>query len=344
VSHTFSYEKQHYVSQVLLRRFTAGDRRVQRFCLATNKWDARSPKRIFRGRGYNQVTLNGAVHNKVDESLKKYENALPTVLRALDDIVSGKITHLEQEVYENLLWYCAHLWCLSPFAKAVAPLNYIVQLDFDLKHGRTDLLKGIGIHESQFQTILDLHSAGRKFIFHGKDYLQVVFGVNFSQNISWEFESLKYIKWTVYHSPIEIPVPDVAFLKFYEQGSGSHLYFLPIAPKLILAGGVKEKTKLTKQAETSIGVDMLDQSLAEYIVEILCSSGITALACNSRTLDIVGLRDRARKKGITFAQIKNLDEVFAAGTTELRDDLMLMPTTEAEYNTFLKGFIEGVKL
>jgi hypothetical protein len=97
---------------------------------------------------------------------------------------------------------------------------------------------------------------------------------------------------------------------------------------------------MNRHTDTTIRVDTLTANYAEYIVETICLAGITAIACQTRTHDILKLRDRAFKRGTRFAKIKSLDEIFAAGTKELKGPLMLVPTTLDNYRAFVNSFIE----
>ena len=97
---------------------------------------------MFSRQGYTQLIAYGTLDNTLEESLSQREDKLPQVLEALDKAAANGIsTDLEKEVFNNLICYCSYLWSISPFAKAVAPLEYVMQLDLDLKNGRTDLLK-----------------------------------------------------------------------------------------------------------------------------------------------------------------------------------------------------------
>lgn len=337
---------QHYVSQVLLRRFIDDTGVLQRFCLKSNTWNQKSPKAVFSRIGYNQVIINGVHDDSLEESFTRLEDKLPEVLKALDTVANGGSTRLEEAVYNNLMWYCAYLWNMSPFAKATAPMHFLLQLDSDLKFGRTDLLKAMAIPERDFKSILDLHSKGQKFILQGGDYLQVIFRIVFNNKCPWEFDALSRIKWKVYHSPIEVPVPDVVFLKFYDKPQQAHVHVFPLAPKLVLIGSVKSHVQLLKRAETTIERDTLTQDEADYIVQAICLSGITAIASNTRAHDIRMLRQLAEQRGISFAKIKDLNAILTAGTKEMKGNLMLMPVTNEQYKSYMNSFVDnsGVKL
>jgi hypothetical protein len=314
---------------------------LQRFCLRGNKWKAVGPAGVFYRPGYTQHIANGATDDSLEKTFKTLEDTLPTVLTALDRAANGGNTKLDEDAYAKLFSYCAHLWCMSPFAKAAATINFLVQLDSDLKVGWTELLKLIGIQEQEFPTVVKLHSEGAKFVLSGGNYLQTMFRVHFNQKCAEEFMAFRhFIKWTLYHSPLEIPVPDVAFMKFHDKALNAHVHVLPISPKLVLIGNAECGVRMNRHTDTTIRIDSLTASHAEYIVETICLSGITAIACQTRTHDILNLRDRAFKRGTRFAKIKNLDEIFTAGIKELKGPLMLVPTTLDNYRAFVNSFIE----
>src|SRR5665647_2566741 len=128
---------QHYVSQALLRRFTTKER-LQRYSIKYGKWDTSAPRSVFSGRGHNQLLAFGTYDDRLDEKLKEYEDRLPTTLSALDDAAIKRTAQFDVEVYENLCWYCAYLWNMSPFGKVKAAVDFVVKLDMDLKRGNVE--------------------------------------------------------------------------------------------------------------------------------------------------------------------------------------------------------------
>lgn len=72
-------------------------------------------------------------------------------------------TELPLAVYENLCWYCAFIKRLSPFAKAAAPADFIIQLDMELENGRDDTLREVlKFPEEVIQFYRREHVLGRK--------------------------------------------------------------------------------------------------------------------------------------------------------------------------------------
>src|SRR5450756_189324 len=102
----------HYVSQVLLRRFT-DKKRLQKYTLKYGKWSPSAPKSIFSELGYNQLLAFDKFNNDLDARLKALEDTLPLTLDALDNAAKVKESKLYPEIYERMCSYCAFIWNLS---------------------------------------------------------------------------------------------------------------------------------------------------------------------------------------------------------------------------------------
>lgn len=331
------YQNQHYVSQVLLRRFTQ-DRQLQRFSLQHNRWKGVSTKQVFSFPGYTQVLASGVLDNSLETTFHKLENKFNSIMLVLDDIATRQGTHtLPVEVFENLFWYCAFLWRMSPFCKAVAPCEFVLQLDRELEHGRGESLRLLGIQEDNIQQIILFHASGKKMILRGDDYEQVMYRIQFARKFRGDYQMFRhFVKWTVYNSPIELPISDIAFFHFNNQASNSVIYALPLSPNLILIGVNKIGT-IHSSTETIIKSDTLTQNEAEYFLDAICLSGITAIACKTRTHDIVSLRKRGEEKGIGLSKLNDPDAVLSAGTKSFDGPLMVSPATLDEYKAFLNA-------
>src|SRR5271170_7579387 len=103
------FQNQHYVSQVLLRRF-AEKGFLQRFDIRWNKWKRISPRQVFSKLGYTQLIAYGETDDSLEKSFKKIEDIFPTTLNALDEAAGKNNSELPVSIYENLFWYCAYLW------------------------------------------------------------------------------------------------------------------------------------------------------------------------------------------------------------------------------------------
>jgi hypothetical protein len=335
------HQNQHYVSQVLLRRFSDKGF-LQRFSVKTNTWKRVSPRRVFSGLGYTQLMAYGEMDTSLEESFGKIENALPKTLHALDDAATRVRTEIPADIWDNLIWYCAYLWRISPFAKAVAPIEFVYQLNMDLGQGRTDLLALLGITESDIQRIKSLYANGARFIIQGNNYLQLVYRIQFVRKCKEDYMRLRHFtNWVLYNSPVELPLSDVAFCEFVENASQKHWHVLPLAPRLVLVGTRKIGVELRPSSGAVLRSETLTSGQAEYFLDAICLSAFTALAFHSKVDDVPMLRRRAIERGLTFAKIKNLDEVLKACTRPFNGPFLIQPATKGEYAAFMKSSVEN---
>jgi serine/threonine protein kinase len=218
----------------------------------------------------------------------------------------------------------------------------VCQLDMDLGKEQTDLLTCLGINESDSRSIVNLHANGMKFIFRGSHYLQLLYRVQFVRKCKEDFMRLRYFtKWTLYCSPLELPLSDVAFFQFFDQGSRTHVHVLPLAPQLVLVGTAESGVQIKASSDAELKTDRLTASEAEYFHDAICLSALTALVFKRRSSDVTVSRKRAVEKGISFTKIKNLDSVLSAGTQQFNGPLVLQPVSNDEYVAYLKSFVEN---
>ena len=327
---------EHYVSQVLQRRF-ANKGFLECFDLTQNIWKRVHTRRIFSRIGYSQLLLYGQHDSSVDESFQKCENALNTTLAALDEAANHKSTELPEDVRANLFWYCSHLWCLSPFMKRMAPFWFAMQLDLDLQSGRTALLEKVGIKQEDIVTIRLQYAQGKKFIPVGRDYDQLMFRIQFTQKCQEIYGSLRHCDWTLYNSPVIMPLTDTPFFSFSDHGIP--LYIFTISPSQVLIGKFPPAPH-TASEKTIVETDVFAQGQAEHVRDVICLSALTAVASPDRSIDVLAARKRAEEKGITFPKLTALDSALSAGLKEFNDLLRIMPVSEADYTKFKKSFVE----
>jgi len=332
-----SSQNQHYVSQVLQRRF-ADDGFLERFDLKWNKWKRVATAQIFTRLAYSQLFAYGHHDNSLDESFQKCENALNETLNALDDATKQDTTELTEPACTNLFLYCAYLWRMSPFVKAIAPFEYALQLDLDLKNGKTDLLEEVGVKQEDIVTIRLLYAQGKKFIPAGENLLQVLFRIQFRRKCPELYQWLRYFcNWTIYSSPITMPIADMPFFSFNEHGVP--LYIFTISPTHVLIGKTPSGT-FQSHANTTLRTNVFTTSEAEYIRDAICLSALTAVASKDRSIDVLGARARAKEMGVRFPVIKSLESVFQAGQKEFTDLLRIVPVSEDVFREFKKSFFE----
>jgi hypothetical protein len=327
-------ENQHYVSQVLQRRFAVGGF-LERFDLKWKKWKRVSTAQIFSRLGYSQLLVYGQHDNTLDESLQKYENALNDTLAALDEAAKHAPTELPEEVCQNLFWYYIHIWRLSPFMKAAAPFEFALQLELDLNNRRTKLLEDIGLQQEDIVSIRLLHAQGKKFIPAGQNYEHLLFRMQFRFKCGELYTILRYFcNWTLYSSPITIPLADMPCFGF--AANGVTLYIFAISPSQVLIGKARTGERTEK---VTLKTDTFTTEEAEYIRDAICLSAITAVASKDRSIDVLAARNRAEPK-VGFPQIRHLDSVMSGGLKEFNDLLRILPVSEDEYTKWKQSFFE----
>lgn len=333
-----SLPNQHYVSQVLQRRFADGPF-LQRFDLKWKKWKRVSTASIFSRVAYSQLLAFGQCDNSLDEAFQKHESALPETLGFLDDVANRGTSEVPDSICSNLFWYCTFLWLMSPFKKAVSPLDFTLQLNLDLNHGVTKLLDLMGVSCADVQTIRNLHSQGMKFILCGENQLQSIFRINFKLKYGELYDIMAHFaNWKLNTSPIILPLSDCPFFTF--DANKTALYIFTISPTLVLVGNFPAPP-IQRKAKVTVATDTLNVGEAEYIRDAICLSAITAIASKTKGIDVLAARNRARQYGVVFPKIKDLDAVLLAGTSQCNTVPRVFPVPPEVYTQYLKSFTEG---
>ena len=296
------------------------------------------PKKTFYHIGYTQLLADGQVDNTLEKELGKIERQLPTTLAALDDVAKKTQVTLPPAVYTNLCWYCAFLWRISPFAKAKAPVDFVMQMNKDLEHGKTDLLRQVvGLSENDIVAIQRAHADGKKLIIESKDFLQLIYRIQFVLRCKEDFVVFRhYTKWVVYHSPVELPISDIALVQVGFKNVT--VYLLPIASHLLLAGTIKTGTQ-TKSDETVIKSNTLPNDEAQEWADTIAYSAQTTLACKNKILDILEMRKRAEKK-VNFTKIVNPASIISAGVTDFSGVFGVRLVEKNEFVKFVHSHVQ----
>jgi Protein of unknown function (DUF4238) len=331
-----AYQRQHYVSQVLLRRF-ADFGRLQVFDIGTEKWKRLPPKKIFCQAGYTQLLANGQVDNTLEREFGKVEKQLPRTLAALDAAAKRPDLTLPLEIYANLCWYCAFLWRISPFAKAKAPVDFVMQMNQDLEHGRCDLLRQVvGLSENDIKAIQKAHTEGKKLIIDSKDFLQLIYRVQFVLRCKEDFVLFRhYTKWAVWNSPIELPISDIALVQV--SFKGANVFVLPIAPHLLLAGTIKTGTQ-QKSDGTVIKSNTFSTEDAQYWADAICYSAQVTLASKSIIPDVPAMRKRAETQ-VNFTKIVNPESIVSAGVTDFSGIFGVRLVDKSDFVKFIHSHV-----
>jgi hypothetical protein len=331
---------EHYVSQVLLRRFTR-EGHLHCYNVQKNTWARLSPKKVFSEYGYNQLLIDGQVDHTLEQAFQKVETPLPKTFEALELAAKQPSTELSVAVFENLCWYCAFLKRISPFAKAAAPADFVIQLDKDLEQGRDEVLREVMMMpEYAIQFFRREHALGKKIIIYSQNFLQAVYRIQFRRKYGFDFSTFRHNTiWTICNSPIELPIADVPITEIPVSVQKSIFYGLPIAPNLLLKGQIKwGEQKLP--SKTFIKSDTLSCEEAELWLEAICLSAVNELVSKEILSDVQAARKRAKDKGIAFTKITNPDAAIRAGMENFTSDFGLIVVTPEVYVQFIHSFIK----
>jgi hypothetical protein len=263
------------------------------------------------------------------------------MLLALDNAANAKATSLDPIIYERMCSYCAFLWNMCPFSKAVAPVNYVKQMMLDLKHGNVDSLDALGVKDEDIDKIKQHYANGGSFIITGKNYRQLVYRLQFAKQLAYTYKTFRdFTKWTVARLPIEIelPIADMALIHYPVPAIKSMRTILPISPKSILMG-IEPLEQHAECKDTIVYGGELDQTGAEYLRDIICESAILALASKTRIGDISAWR----KKGLLNPPvIQNIDAALKAGEAPImsEQDFKFTPATAEAYLEWESTFVK----
>ena len=331
---------EHYVSQVLLRRFTENGH-LHRYHVPTGKWRRLSPKKVFSGFGYNQLMVLGQVDHTLEQAFSKVETPLPITFAALEEAAGNATTELPLDVYENLCSYCAFLWRVSPFAKAAAPVDFVIQLNMDLEHGRLNTLREVlGYPEQICQFYRCKHAMGYKVIINSHNFLQLIYRIQFRLKYGEDYTKFRHFtKWTICRSPIDLPIADVALTQIPVHAEKVIVYGLPISPRLLLKGQMAVGEHPSSLGTTIKGT-IMSQAEAEIWYEALCLSAVNELVSQKPIPDVLEVRDRARSKGIAFTKITDPDAIMAAGQFNFSGNFGLVVVPPEVYVKFIHAFIQ----
>ena len=335
---------QHFISQVLLRRFSTNGR-LQKYVIKHGKWSSRgtAPQYMFADNGYNQLLAFGEFNNELEERLKLLEDTLPETLAALDNAAKAKEKALDPEIYQRMCLYCAFLWEMSPFIKLAAPFHFVQQLMLDLSHKNIDFLDALGVKDEHIAIIIRHYVNGGKFILigkNGKSYRQLAYRLQFSKQLAALYDTYRFhTKWTIARSPIELPIGDMALIKYDLTDLNIRRSILPISSHSILIGESMAKGVSQPSTQTTVQGGILEKPNAEYLREVICQGAILTVASNTRIGDINEWR---KKPVVNLVQLQNVEEVLSSGLTEITspEDLLITPVDTETYVKWAHSFLK----
>jgi hypothetical protein len=333
---------QHFISQVLLRRFSTNGR-IQKYTLKYGEWSSRgtAPQSLFSEYGYNQLLAFGEQNNELEERLKPLEDTLPDTLAELDNAAKAKETTLDPEIYKRMCSYCAFLWQMSPFCKLAAPVLFIQQLMFDLNVKNIDFLDALGYRDEDIARIIQHHANGGNFIITGKHYRQLVYRLLFPKQLVCLYNTFRFCtKWTVARSPtIELPIGDMALIQYRLQDVNAMRSILPISSTSILIGESPMGTNIRTSNDTIVHGGKLEQAGAEYFRSVICQGAVLTVASNTRIGDINEWR---KKPVVNLVQLQNVEEVLKSGLMPITSpqDFLITPASTQDYVKWTHSFLK----
>ena len=171
--------------------------------------------------------------------------------------------------------------------------------------------------------------------------MQLVFRDQFVRKCKEQAARFRFeTKWTVYHSPVELAISDIALIE-YPGGKEVTLYILPTSPNQVLIGQWSRGSPASYHSKDTIVYGAtLTLEQAEYVLDIICASALKAVACRNK-MDIRAIRERAKEKGVRFPRISNLGDVLSAGTKEFDKTKAprLKPVSHDEFSKYVSSFI-----
>jgi hypothetical protein len=214
-------------------------------------------------------------------------------------------------------------------------------LDIHLKHRNLIRLREYGFTEARMKMMLKQHFKGLRFIISGQNYLQYIFRVQFIQNCKLRACNFaRLTKWTVYNSPIELPISDIAMIDMPESKT-ANLFIWPISPDRIVIGKLQLGSPPPFYTTDCILYGgQLDNEAAEDFREIICLSAIKSVVCNNK-MDVAGIRAKAKARNVKFTKLQNWEEVISAGlkTIDKIRDFDIVAVSNEEYNKYIHSFV-----
>jgi hypothetical protein len=330
-------ERQHYVSQILLKRFKTTGQSFQCYQVQTGLWEPKGIKRCCSARGYNQILVGGNWNNAIEDSFSKVETNLPDTLNALEQAANQRSVELLESLYKNMCSYCAFLKRTSLFSKPGAVVSFLAQINLELERGQYFLLRELGMQDDVILRFREGYSQGGRIIIESENVLQTVFRLQFERLLNDNIREFLNCNWTISNSSIELPMSDIGLIEF-----GLHdknYYVLPISPKLVLEGVFYYDPTKNSPKPVVKGHDFsLDE--AEYRLDWICSSAVLEVICPHSNFDIAASRNRANANGIKFHKIVNPEQVLLAGMQNASTAYSLQMVSTKEYVKFVHSFVK----
>jgi len=330
-------QNQHYISQVLLRRFSHvkqnGDW-VFRYDLTDKQWNELHTSKTFSWRGYTDIQQGV---NTIESSFHKLENSLAKALEEIERATKSTQSLLSKKAHKTIAQYFAYVRLLSPFTKAASPVDLVRNLNTQLFQGSGDLCAILQFSGQQVREYTKAVEDGQRVILENDNYHQLIHGIQFERTIGRHIKTFtENVRWKVAVSPINIPLADVAIIDVEppKDNEFDMLYSLPISPKLILAGFTfRDKVKQAKMPANGIITEHLSKERGEHWAEYICLSAQAGLVSQIEIPDVEKKRIRAEQNH-SFRNIHKTNEVIASIHKMTIKELRFKIVSADEFNVF----------
>jgi hypothetical protein len=338
-------ENQHFVSRVLLERFKIPGSPLRCYQVKTGKWMPKSPESACSASGYNQLLQDGQLksENTLEADFSAIESRLPKTFVALEKAAEVPRTELPADIYKDICKYCAFLKLMAPYAKPGAVVSFVFQLNMELEKGGNFLLRELKIPEEVITFWRQQRRLGHRIIVDAENLLQSLYWRQHQRNRELDADFLLNAHWTIFRSPIELPISDVGLVPIGYADLGLTVYLLPIGRNLLLKGLLY--FDLSKNSTEPI-VKSLTLSLeeAEYVFDCICSSAIVEIVSSKINPDIPTAIDRAKTKGIRFHKIPNLEKIMSAGMKNVTEEIIFQVVSVEAYKAFMHSYMQPAEI
>jgi hypothetical protein len=333
---------QHYVTQSFVKKRFGKNGFVWRYDLINKSWKPNaSPQFIFSYDGYTQFLVVGEpLDDSLEIEFQKVEGKLDSIYPIWDKAAENEAMFVCNDTFKDHCFYCAFLWSLSPFAKAKAPANLVMEIDFFLTHGHLAYLKELNLSEQEIQWMQKLHSEGQKFILNGENYLQYVFRQQFIRHCKKTVAMFRYnTEWTVYNSPIELPISDIPIID-YSESRDVTAYVMPVSNNRVLVGRLHHTCPYLTYPILYGGT--LPADIAQNVQDLICLSALKTIVCTHK-IDVEQCRNRAKSQNVRFAKVadSSLATILNAGQIpfDRSKPFRFIPVTKEKYNDYIAQYV-----
>jgi hypothetical protein len=331
-------ERQHYVSQVLLRRFRIPEAPLQCYRIHSRTWKPRSVEKACSAPGYNQLVLPEGVNNVIEDSFCRVETDLPATFAALELAANKESTELPGSIYWNMCSYCTFLKQTSPFAKSAAVVAFVAQINMELNRGEYYLLRELNVPDEVISQFRQGYQQGGRIIVQSENVIQLIYRLQFERCMDINYAEFHNCEWFISNSPIDLPMSDVGLIEMRLDDIKAKHYLLPISPRLILEGYFY--FDLTKNSRRPISGHTLTPEEAEYRFDVICRSAVDEIVFSRQQPDVDHALNRASAKGITFHRLPSHGLALSSGLKNSTTKYGLQMVTTEDYVKFVHSFVQ----